>query len=245
MAREDGSARAGCERMRGASSPLFLCFCAVRGQFARQRMTDEQPAETAPSEEPKRRRPSSRSRRGSRGRSRRPAARDATRGAESPPAPAAPPEPVATVPEGEPEVIGEADAPLAEAPLPDSPIEEIRREFADATVDDAERARESGEESEFRPASGTAIGEAIKDVDRILATLREVLDQMEEVLETLELAEVQKNVDEREIENLRRSLRQFGRSEPRSGGGEQREPREHRERRDSRHHRPHRPSERH
>jgi hypothetical protein len=38
---------------------------------------------------------------------------------------------------------------------------------------------------------------------------------MEEVLETLELAERQKDADEREIESLRRSLRQIHR--PREG----------------------------
>jgi hypothetical protein len=39
---------------------------------------------------------------------------------------------------------------------------------------------------------------------------------MEEVLETLELAERQKNADEQEIESLRRGLRQLHR--PREGG---------------------------
>jgi hypothetical protein len=38
---------------------------------------------------------------------------------------------------------------------------------------------------------------------------------MEEVLETLEIAERQKDADEREIESLRRALRQLQR--PRSG----------------------------
>jgi polyhydroxyalkanoate synthesis regulator phasin len=44
-------------------------------------------------------------------------------------------------------------------------------------------------------------------VNQIIETLRESLDDMEEVLETLELAERQKNADEQEIEQLRRSLR--------------------------------------
>lgn len=47
------------------------------------------------------------------------------------------------------------------------------------------------------------------------------MDEMEEVLETLELAERQKNADEQEIETLRRSLRQL--HGPREG--EQRPPR--------------------
>jgi hypothetical protein len=44
-------------------------------------------------------------------------------------------------------------------------------------------------------------------VNRIIETLRETLDDMEGVLETLELAERQKNADEHEIEQLRRSLK--------------------------------------
>jgi hypothetical protein len=39
---------------------------------------------------------------------------------------------------------------------------------------------------------------------------------MEDVLDTLELAERQKDADEREIESLRRAVRQFQR--PREGG---------------------------
>jgi hypothetical protein len=70
------------------------------------------------------------------------------------------------------------------------------------------------------PASMSAIQEAIKDVDHIIETLRATLDDMEEVLETLELAERQKDADEREIEQLQRSLRQFHR--PQDGRGHRR-----------------------
>ena len=51
---------------------------------------------------------------------------------------------------------------------------------------------------------------------QIIETLRTTLDDMEEVLETLELAERQKTADEQEIEALRRGLRQLHR--PREGG---------------------------
>lgn len=61
-----------------------------------------------------------------------------------------------------------------------------------------------------------AVQEAIEEVNRIIQTLRATLDDMEEVLETLELAERQKIADEQEIENLRRSLRHMQR--PREGG---------------------------
>jgi hypothetical protein len=47
-----------------------------------------------------------------------------------------------------------------------------------------------------------------------------VLDQMEEVLETLELAEIQKNADEREIQSLRQMLRQMDRRVPEPRGAE-------------------------
>jgi hypothetical protein len=53
-------------------------------------------------------------------------------------------------------------------------------------------------------------------VSQIIETLKQALDHMEEVLETLELAERQKTADEQEIEQLRRSLRHLQR--PRDGG---------------------------
>lgn len=61
-----------------------------------------------------------------------------------------------------------------------------------------------------------AVQEAIEEVNRIIETLRATTEDMEEVLETLELAERQKTADEQEIETLRRGLRQIHR--PREGG---------------------------
>jgi predicted RNase H-like nuclease (RuvC/YqgF family) len=61
-----------------------------------------------------------------------------------------------------------------------------------------------------------AVQEAIEEVNRIIETLRASLEDMEEVLETLELAERQKIADEQEIETLRRGLRHIHR--PREGG---------------------------
>jgi ribonuclease E len=69
---------------------------------------------------------------------------------------------------------------------------------------------------DFQPASPAAVEKAIEQVNHIVETLRAALDDMEEVLETVELAERQKNADEQEIEALRRSLRQLHR--PREGG---------------------------
>jgi len=62
-------------------------------------------------------------------------------------------------------------------------------------------------ESEPRQAPNGGVQKAIGEVNHIIETLKESLDEMEEVLETLELAERQKDVDEREIESLRRALR--------------------------------------
>ena len=57
----------------------------------------------------------------------------------------------------------------------------------------------------------------------MIESLKEALDDMEEVLETLELAERQKVADEHEIDGLRRALRQLQRSRD-SGGPQQRGP---------------------
>ena len=134
----------------------------------------------------------------------------------------------------EPSNAGEILPPSAEPvseemPLADSPIEEARREAAEADeADEADVAeatpelRERYEEPrpaererrDFRPASPPAIADAIVEVNHIISDLKRVLDAMEEVLETLELAEVQKNVDEREIESLRQALRHLDRRSP-------------------------------
>ena len=44
---------------------------------------------------------------------------------------------------------------------------------------------------------------------QIVESLKQTLEQMEEVLELVELAERQKSADEREIESLRRALRKI------------------------------------
>jgi hypothetical protein len=68
----------------------------------------------------------------------------------------------------------------------------------------------------IQPASPVAVQQAIEEVNHIIDTLRATLEDMELVLETLELAERQKNADEQEIETLRRGLRHLHR--PREGG---------------------------
>lgn len=72
---------------------------------------------------------------------------------------------------------------------------------------------------EPQPRAPMAVQQAIEEVNQVIETLRGSLDDMEAVLETLELAERQKNLDEQEIETLRRGLRQLHR--PREGGLQQ------------------------
>jgi hypothetical protein len=55
----------------------------------------------------------------------------------------------------------------------------------------------------------SAIGRAVEEATQIAELLKQTLDQMEEVLELVELAERQKLADEREIESLRRALRRI------------------------------------
>jgi len=79
----------------------------------------------------------------------------------------------------------------------------------------AERETPPPPRRDLRPAAPMAVQQAIEEVTQIIETLRGTLDDMEAVLETLELAERQKNADEQEIETLRRGLRQLHR--PREG----------------------------
>jgi hypothetical protein len=66
------------------------------------------------------------------------------------------------------------------------------------------------------PASPASVEEAIEEVSGIIDALRGALEDMEEVLEMLEVFERQKNADEREIDSLKRALRQMHR--PRETG---------------------------
>lgn len=65
------------------------------------------------------------------------------------------------------------------------------------------------------PKQVSAVAEAIEDVYRITEALKKVMEDLDELLETLELAERQKIEDERELDQLRRALRQVQR--PREG----------------------------
>ena len=90
-------------------------------------------------------------------------------------------------------------------------------------------ARPAPPRQKFQPAvpapraaepEGSAISQAVGEVTQVVESLREALNQMEEALELVELAERQKITDEREIDSLRRLLRQL--QQPRGGRGERR-----------------------
>jgi hypothetical protein len=53
---------------------------------------------------------------------------------------------------------------------------------------------------------GSVIGQTVDEVRQIVESLEQSLEQMEEVLRLVELAEQQKFADERELESLRRAL---------------------------------------
>lgn len=113
----------------------------------------------------------------------------------------------------------EVEKPPAEssvAPAPESAPAPTRRPERTERPHYPERPRYP----DRQPAQPATIQGAIDEVNGIIEVLRESLEEMEEVLETLELAERQKDADEREIESLRRSLRQL-QPRPREGGGSQ------------------------
>jgi len=77
-----------------------------------------------------------------------------------------------------------------------------------------------------RPRTAHPIRSAIEEVNQIVESLKAVLSEMEEVVELLEMAEVQKEVDEREIAALQQALRRLQRGqETRHGSGPARSPR--------------------
>ena len=63
--------------------------------------------------------------------------------------------------------------------------------------------------ADFRPAEASAISQAVEHATEIAGSLKQMIDQLDEVLELVEVAERQKLADEREIEELRRALRRI------------------------------------
>ena len=63
--------------------------------------------------------------------------------------------------------------------------------------------------ADFRPAETSAIHEAVSIATEIATSLKQMIDQLDEILELVEVAERQKLADEREIDELRRALRRI------------------------------------
>jgi hypothetical protein len=135
-------------------------------------------------------------------------------------------------PAGEPPFPASDD--LSENPLPETIDEDDGSAGADQPIAEPVAPPPPARPPEFRgsrppppppaPAPATsAVAEAIEDVYRITETLKKVMEELDELLETLELAERQKLEDERELDQLRRALRQIQR--PREGQGQSPPPR--------------------
>jgi hypothetical protein len=116
--------------------------------------------------------------------------------------------------------------PAAEQP---APAESLPPPAASSVSPPELPARPAPPRQKFQPAvpapraaepDGSAISRAVSEVTQVVESLKEALNQMEEALELVELAERQKIADEREIDSLRRLLRQL--QQPRDGRGERR-----------------------
>src|ERR1035437_3161200 len=81
--------------------------------------------------------------------------------------------------------------------------------------------------ADFRAADISAVSQAVELATQIAESLKQVTDQLDEILELVELAERQKLADEREIDQLRLALRRI--QPPRYSRDEPREPRDSRE----------------
>jgi hypothetical protein len=155
-----------------------------------------------------------RSRRGGRRHARRRGPRPDVAPADAPAASLPPEEPVATAaPIDEPAAAEDADA--------GESVEAV--EFAESTEQFHAREPDPSRPEPARPEPPPqrepepfAVSKAIDQVNYIIEDLKKVLGEMEELLETLELAERQKIDDERELESLQRALRRL--HHPREGG---------------------------
>jgi hypothetical protein len=110
------------------------------------------------------------------------------------------------------------------------PAESLTPQVAPSVSTPELPARPEPPRQKFQPAvpaphaakpDGSAISQAVNEAMQIVESLKQALNQMEDVLELVEHAERQKLADEREIESLRRLLRQL--QPPRGGRGERRE----------------------
>jgi len=101
-----------------------------------------------------------------------------------------------------PAQLAEAPPEILEPKLPvKEPVSELRQETE-------------------RPRPPHPIRKAIAEVNQVIESLKTVLGEMEEVLELLEMAEVQKELDEGEIAALQQALKRLHRQEDNHQGSE-------------------------
>jgi hypothetical protein len=86
---------------------------------------------------------------------------------------------------------------------------EFPRDRRPARRPEPPRQRQWVKPADFRPAETSAISEAVAHATEIAESLKQMIDQLDEVLELVEVAERQKLADEREIDELRRALRRI------------------------------------
>ena len=156
--------------------------------------------------------PGRRDRRPSRGR------RGRGRGGRPKPSPADPPQVAANVvtPLEDAEPVFELASDVEQVSETVSSAGDVPESSRDVSEPLTQPFRESPARESSHPAGPITVEKAIEEVSAVVESLRTSLEEMEEVLEMLELFERQKNADEREIESLRRAVRQMNR--PRDGG---------------------------
>jgi hypothetical protein len=232
-------AKTGPVASRASCPPFHFAFATSVGNLRATMTPEEVPSPSGPTGNSPR--PRSRSRRGGRGR-RRPAPRTGAPVGTAPVGEAAPGNDAQAPQTDAAETFSAREETFSSADAPEHEPEDAPRRFDDHDQPpesegyETEPPEHREEPREYRaeppprdlpppreprrviqPASPAAVTEAIVEVNGIITKLRESLDTMDEILETLELAEVQKTADEREIQALRNAMRGFDRpsGEPR------------------------------
>ena len=99
--------------------------------------------------------------------------------------------------------------PAPEARPPREPQREFPRERRPDRRPEPLRPKPWVKPADFRPAEISAVSQAVAHATEIAESLKQMIDQLDEVLELVEVAERQKLADEREIDELRRALRRI------------------------------------
>ena len=99
--------------------------------------------------------------------------------------------------------------PIRASPAPRDPQREFQRQQRPERRPEPLRPKPWVKPADFHPAEISAISQAVAHATEIAESLKQMIDQLDEVLELVEVAERQKLADEREIDELRRALRRI------------------------------------